>query len=404
MKAKFLIIMLIFFAHLSSAQNVQHWVDLGLENSPTTTAQQARIKIAEQAAESAFEWPETQIQFSAIEWMPNDLSPYFRPIISLNQELPWFGTEKAKKQLASAEINSQVAQSKAIEAELSQRIHFQYIELQLLNQKNSFLEKHKENLEAIYDNLLIRLESGQSSAWEIILLENEINQAQAEIKKNEVDFKRQTQNFELLIGSKVENITLDSLETMSLEISEQIRDHPNLLAFQAKREELESEKKLLDITYAPKLSVGIHYESAMPVEPTYLTHDMIMPTFGVSFPLWTNRKKSKQNLVNLQQEAALADMEKEKKRINRELNSKENNLYKIKTDLETYKKNIENIEDALLLLWKEYEADKVSFQEIIRLQSQLLTQNLSQLEAVKDYNQLQSYLKYLSTDTTTIQN
>src|SRR5690625_1398567 len=96
--------------------------------------------------------------------------------------------------------------------------------MQLLNQKNSFLEKHKENLEDIYDNLLIRLESGQSSDWEIILLEDEINQAQADIKKNEVDFKRQTQNFELLIGSKVENITLDSLEMMSLEISEQIRD------------------------------------------------------------------------------------------------------------------------------------------------------------------------------------
>src|SRR5699024_11164582 len=92
---------------LALGQSMSHWVDLGLKNSPTTAAQQAQIEVAEKAAKSAYEWPETHLEFSAIEWMPNSFSPHFRPTASLSQDLPWFGSRKTKEKMASAEINYQ---------------------------------------------------------------------------------------------------------------------------------------------------------------------------------------------------------------------------------------------------------------------------------------------------------
>ena len=395
-----LIFSLFFFLAISFSfsQNIEHWVELGLQNSPNSAAQQAKINAAEKAMESVYEYPETQLQVSAIEWMPNDFSPYFRPTISLSQDLPWFGTKKTKKKIAQAEINSQQSIAKTVEAELIQKIKSQYIELQHFNDKTDLLENYKESLDAIHENLLIKLESGQAAAWEVILLENEINNAKAEIKKSAYQFKQQKKFFQLLIGAETENIQLDSLVLKPVENVQEIKNHPTLANLKAEQNQLEAGKKEIDLNYAPKLNVGIHYEAAMPVEPTYVTHDMLMPTLGVSFPLFNNKKKSKKSFVNAQQQAISADIEKEKNRLNQELISTQNSLYEFQTDWETNQENIQNTEDALELLWKEYEANNINFQDIIRVQTQLIEMNLAQISAIKNHNQLQTYLVYLLTD------
>jgi len=396
----FIIYSLLFFLTISFSfsQNIEHWVEIGLENSPTSAAQQAKINTVEKAVESAYEFPETHLQVSAIEWMPNDLSPYFRPTISLSQDLPWFGTKKTKNQIAQAEINSQKSVAKTVEAELTQKIKSQYITLQHLKEKADLLEEHKENLTSIYENLLVRLEAGKTAAWEVILLENEQNEAEAEIKKTAYQFQQQKDFFQLLIGSEIQDLQLDSLVLKTEENFKEVKNHPLIENLKAEQEKLEAEKKQISLDYSPKLNVGIHYEAAMPVEPTYVTHDMIMPTIGVSFPLWTNRKKSKKDLINAQQEAISADIENEESRLNQELISTKTNLYDLKTDWETKQENIKNTTDALALLWQEYESNKINFQDILRVQSQLIDMNLDQLEAVKNYNQLQTYLVYLLTD------
>ncbi len=398
---KSIIIFSLFFLlaiSFSFSQNVEHWVELGLKNSPTSTAQQAKINATEKAMESAYEYPETQLQISAIEWMPNDLSPYFRPTISLSQDLPWFGTKKTKKEIAQAKINSQQSIAKTIEAELTQKIKSQYIELQHFKEKTILLENHKENLSAIHDNLLIKLESGQTAAWEVILLENEINNATAEIKKSAYQFKQQKKYFELLIGTEAKNLQLDSLSLKPVENINEIQNHPNIVNLKTEQNQLEAEKKQINLDYSPKLSVGIHYEAAMPVEPTYVTHDMIMPTLGLSFPLFANKKKSKKSLINAQQQAISADIESEKNRLNQELISTKNNLFELQTNWETKQENIKNTEDVLELLWTEYEANNINFQDIIRVQTQLIEMSLEQLSEVKNHNQLQTYLIYLLTD------
>ncbi len=398
---KSIIIFSLFFLlaiSFSFSQNVEHWVELGLKNSPTSTAQQAKINATEKAMESVYEYPETQLQISAIEWMPNDLSPYFRPTISLSQDLPWFGTKKTKKEIAQAKINSQQSIAKTIEAELTQKIKSQYIELQHFKEKTILLENHKENLSAIHDNLLIKLESGQTAAWEVILLENEINNATAEIKKSAYQFKQQKKYFELLIGTEAKNLQLDSLSLKPVENINEIQNHPNIVNLKTEQNQLEAEKKQINLDYSPKLSVGIHYEAAMPVEPTYVTHDMIMPTLGLSFPLFANKKKSKKSLINAQQQAISADIESEKNRLNQELISTKNNLFELQTNWETKQENIKNTEDVLELLWTEYEANNINFQDIIRVQTQLIEMSLEQLSEVKNHNQLQTYLIYLLTD------
>lgn len=398
---KSIIIFSLFFLlaiSFSFSQNVEHWVELGLKNSPTSTAQQAKINATEKAMESVYEYPETQLQISAIEWMPNDLSPYFRPTISLSQDLPWFGTKKTKKEIAQAKINSQQSIAKTIEAELTQKIKSQYIELQHFKEKTILLENHKENLSAIHDNLLIKLESGQTAAWEVILLENEINNATAEIKKSAYQFKQQKKYFELLIGTEAKNLQLDSLSLKPVENINEIQNHPNIVNLKTEQNQLEAEKKQINLDYSPKLSVGIHYEAAMPVEPTYVTHDMIMPTLGLSFPLFANKKKSKKSLINAQQQAISADIESKKNRLNQELISTKNNLFELQTNWETKQENIKNTEDVLELLWTEYEANNINFQDIIRVQTQLIEMSLEQLSEVKNHNQLQTYLIYLLTD------
>lgn len=393
-----LLIGLLFYTYFSFGQSVEHWVEVGLKNNPTTKAQEAKIKAFENAVESSYEWAETNIQLSAIEWMPNDLSPYFRPTISISQDIPWMGTRKTKERIANARVRSQKAQSELLITDLRQRIKEQYLELQYLHAQVNLLEKHKEELEGLSENLLIKLESGQSSAWEVILLENEVNEINGALNAAQYNIKNKKVLFELLIGSPVENIELDPLEFHTQEQLIERGEHPIIAILKAEKNELEVSKKQLDIDYAPKLNVGIHYEAAMPVEPTYLTHDMIMPTLGFSIPIWTNKKKSKQNLVNLQQESLEAQIEVEKHKLEQEIHKVQGSLNGLEINWQTKKSSIQNILDVRELLWKEYEANKVSFQEITRLETQLIKIELEQLETIKTYQQQQIYLDYLLTD------
>lgn len=389
-------VILLGFGQFSFGQSQEHWINIGLENSPTGKVQEAKIKTAEQMAKTAFEWPETQIQVSAIEWMPNDLSPYFRPTVSLTQEIPWFGTEKSKRKLAESTVNLQKSSATNIQAELRQKIGYQYVELQYLEEKSKLLNDHFSQLEAIYDNLLVKLEAGQTAAWEVIILENEINTINSEIKKSEFIFNRQKEIFELLVGSEIKNIELDSLQLIPSEDLKTIEKHPLLDNLEAQKEELTASKDVLKIDYSPKLSVGIHYEAAMPVEPTYVTHDMLMPTLGLSFPLFANKRKAKKKYIEYQESGISAEIEEQKNLLQQELVTAKNNLFTYQTQMQMLEQNIQNTEDAIELMWREYEANKIGFQEITRIQEKKIQFSIEHLEALKEYNQVQVYLKYLS--------
>lgn len=391
-------LMLLLFCPFVKGQNLSHWIEIGLENSPTTKAQQAKIKAAEQLQETVFEWGETQIQVSAIEWMPNDWSPYFRPTFSVSQEIPWFGTEKSKKKIAASELRKEKSAAKNIQAELVRNIRVQYIELQYFREQYKLLKNHQNNLESIYENLLIKLESGQTAAWEVILLENEINSIEAELRKSAFRFKKQKEAFELIIGQPIDDLVLDSLEMNVSENLKEIKAHPILDQLASQKEELNASKEALKIDYAPKLNVGIHYEAAMPVEPTYVTHDMLMPTIGVSFPLFSNQRKAKEKLIDFQQESLSAEIENQKNLLQQEWMKVQDDLFSYQTDWEFYGKNLKNMQDAIQLLWREYEANKISFQEITRTEERAIEFSLNRLESLKNYNQAQAYLLYLLTN------
>lgn len=388
----------LMFWPVTYGQSPDHWITLGLENNPNTKAQQAKIRAAEHLQETVYEWGETQIQLSAIEWMPNDWSPYFRPTFSISQEIPWFGTEKSKKKLAASEVLKEKSTAKNIEAELIRNIRVQYIELQYYHEQYKLLQKHQYNLESIYDNLLIKLESGKTAAWEVVLLGNEINSVKAELKKSAFRFNKQKEGFAFIIGQPIENLVLDSLQMKASEQLKAIENHPLLDQLVAQKEELQASKEALKIDYAPKLNFGIHYEAAMPVEPTYVTHDMLMPTVGLSFPLFVSKRKSKEKLIDFQQESLSAAIENQKNLLQQELISVQNDLFSYQTDWEMFATNLKNTADAIELLWSEYEANKISFQEITRTQEKFIEFTLNQLESLKNYNQAQAYLLYLLTN------
>lgn len=393
----FLFIGIIGFSSLQ-AQSLQEWIALGLANSPSTASQKARITAAEKAYESAFEWPETTLGLSGIEWMPNDWSPYFRPTISLSQEIPWFKTKSIKQASARASLDLEKANASLVRIELVRQISNQYIELQYLNQQQDLVVNHQEKLQGIYENLLFKLEAGQASAWEVLLLENEMEDIKAQLQK--IDFQRKAQEsaFFLLVDSPRQELQLDSLRFTPAKISHEIGHHPALEELDAQQAELESSQQELQLDYAPKLSVGIHYEAAMPVEPTYLTHDMFTPQIGLRFPLLANRKKAKESRIAAQKESLKMESQARQNELNRELLQTQSSLYELETDWHTAQKNIENTEEAIYLLWSEFEAHKINYQEVARIQTQLLEKKQSQLAILKSYEQLKANLQYLITE------
>lgn len=395
-KYKISIVILALLSTSSFAQDIEYWVTLGLENNPTNKAQKTRIEALEQAVESTFEWGETHFEVSAIEWMPDNISPYYRPTLSVTQELPWLGSKTIKKNLAEASIYKQQSENALLSLILEQKIREQYTELQYYQSKISLLKTHLEELTHLYDNLLYRVETGQANAWEVIVLENEINDLQTEISKSNFALAQHIKLFEILIATPIEDLKIEELnmnvDTPRMEISR----HPLLARLEAEQNELEASQRHLDLDYAPKISIGIHYEAAMPVEPTYLTHDMIMPSLGISIPIFSNKKNSKKKLVTLQKEAINAEIELEKNTLNQEITKVRNALYGLELQWNSKDIKLQNLQEIRKLLWSEYEANKINFQEVNRIEIQAITVELEKLETNRDFNLQHIYLNYLT--------
>lgn len=378
------------------AQSKEDWINKAMENNPNILALEAKMKELSKSGETLYEWAATQIDFSVIEWTPKDINPYYRPTLSISQEIPWFGTRKSKQANFQAQYAYQDMSNKQWKALLVKEIADQYAELQFLKEQKVVLVEQAEVLDAIYQNLLVKLETNQVSAWELILLENEQKDLEAAMQKSENKFQIEKQIFELLIGQEIQDLELEALKLPEIGLAQEIGNHPRLSALEAEKQSLEASKSELKLEYAPKLSLGLHYEAAMPVEPTYLTDDMIMPSIGLSIPIFHNKKKNKMEKLNLAQASLDAEILNEKNLLAQELKSIQTQFFDSQTDYQVSLAKAENLEEAMDLLWTAYEANKVNFQEVNRIKAQQIQNKLEHLSYLKIINQQEHYLNYLS--------
>lgn len=325
--------------------------------------------------------------------------------LSLSQMFPWFGTLKAQGNTASLMAEAKYQAYLDARNELYYQVAAAYYPFYELEE---MLRLEQENLELMetYKNIAtIKFENGQGTLVDVLRVDLIINDAKTNLVILEAKRKPLLTAFNKLLNRNedVEVTVADTWTTATLPDGYR-RDslllaNPKLNELNIKAEAMKEQEKVAFKQGLPKLGVGLDYivvgqRTDMDVPGN--GKNALMPMVSVSLPIFRNKYRAAQKESRLMQDVYLGmkkDSENhllagyEDARFGMEKNHQYNELYR---------SQIQETEHALNLLFSAYANAGTDFEEVLRMQQQLLKYQILKASAITEYKRQEALINYIT--------
>jgi outer membrane protein TolC len=408
------IIILSFFLWISltgTAQETKETLDqylkIAAENNPGLKAKFNDYMAAMEKVPQAGTLPDPQFAFGYfIKPVETRLGPQ-KATFGLKQAFPWFGLLGAKEDVAT-----ELARAKYEAFENSKSNLFFEVKTSYYNYY--FVEKAiritKENMEIlrIFKNLsLVKIEAGNASIVDELRVELELNDLENQLALY-IDSKRvfQTRFNNLLNRDNSVRIDIpeelweDELPEDNLTILDSIYSNNHeiksighkLNAFM--NQEITAKKEGM-----PKFSIGINYnligKNSNSTDPKNGNDAILFPSIGFTIPIYRKKYKS---MIREAQYLQISEIARKEDKRNT-LNTVYENTYKDYKDSDRriflFNKQSDIAKKVLDVLITSYSTNSKDFEEVLRIERQLLTYKLAEQKALTDKNASVAFINYL---------
>lgn len=315
------------------------------------------------------------------------LSPQ-RLQIGVSQALPWNNVLKNR-----ANVVRQEAEMLRYEYDISKmdlRLAVKQLNAQLwqIDQERELLFHRYPVLESWYQIALARVESGTGSTSDVLQIQSLLNEI-----KNALDILEQEKNtyqtqLNRLIGSpESEHRIIAVMDSLRDEIDyslEAIDELPDMQWF-------DQEKKISDAVLErnrtdrlPVLELGMDYIFVGKMDnppPGYRKRDILMPMVSVQVPLFRKKYKAVEQTEKSRQLAISLHKEDKKREIIEKIEQARIVFAKEAQNLKFYDEQLEIIEHTIRVVSAGYSSRGDRFEELLRLQNQMIDFSLKQLES-----------------------
>ena len=406
MKKLILNIALILFVQFTFGQSLEDYLKIAEDNNPEVKANyQVYLAIIEKSKQvTALPDPKVSLGYF-ISPVETRVGPQ-QAKLSLSQSLPWFGTLDTKRSVFEEKAKAQLQVVEEVKNKLHLEVKTTWYQLFELER---ILELTKENLIILktYDNLAIsKYEVAQTSLVDVIRVQLQIEQNENElielenikiplrIKFNSL-LNRDTKS-EIQISSILPDVTSPVYQSQIVDsLFEQI---PRFQHLKYQKISVNRLQEVARLSGKPSLSLGLDY--AVVGRRT----DMDVPDNGknifmpmVSFSLPLNRKKYQaavnEQIINQQKIEYQIETMKNNFIVDLENIQKESN--DAQRNIKLYTNQIQMASQALDILTVNYSSAGKDFEEILRMQQQILGYSIAFEHARKDQYILKSKIEYL---------
>jgi outer membrane protein TolC len=323
---------------------------------------------------------------------------------SASQMFPWFGTLKAKENVANQAAKAKYEVFLESKSKLFNDVRSNYYNIYFNRRAIEITMENLEILRSFKRLANIKVETGKVSAIDEYRIEMEISDMEnrlALLKDNqhvlEVVFIKL-----LNTDDEIEIITPEILWTHDLGLRKDqvwdtiINNNHQLLAISLQQEGLNFRKELMEKSGKPNFSIGFDYTMVGQGENNLAGTDAFaFPKVGITIPLYRNKYRAMVNEVVYLQES------KEFEKIDR-INLLETILEKSWKDymdsdrrIDLYITQQSLAEKSLKLLETEYATGNKNFEEILRMERKLLFYGLELEKARSDKQAAISFINYL---------
>ncbi|RFC53096.1 TolC family protein [Brumimicrobium aurantiacum] len=379
-----------------SAQSLDKYLEEAAENNPLLKAKYSEFQAAIQRVAQMNSLPNPSISFS---YLLSPVTPHVgnaKANIGIQQMIPWFGTLETSGNVYQLQSEALYQEFINERNQLFMEVKSAWYPLYELHQEIKLQKENKKVLLSYKQLATTGFKVGKNSMADVLRVDIKIESTTTEIKLLEEKIKPFTVRFNRLLN-KSDTAAIEIEETIQLaEIPLNYRrdslleNHPSLKALDLEYQSAQASETLANKEGAPSFGVGLDY-GFMPD-----AQNMVMPMVSISLPIYRNRYKALKKEAHLKQEA----ISFYKKDFENELISNyEMTRYELdraKEKFLLYQQQIERTKQVIHLLEVEYSNSGDDFEEILRMQQDLINYQIGKATAVKDFFTALAKLDYLT--------
>lgn len=377
------------YCSMTFGQSVEELIMQAKEYNPGLKAMQLDYQSALQKADQVNDWPDPTVNVG-IGVLPVETrlgAQRFK--IGVSQMIPWKGLLDAKSNVAGAMAEVQAYEDDIKEIDIEYAIRTAYSTIQFLEAKKGFISKRLEVLDALEEMSKSAVRSGKGKLSNVLFTERKREVLEADlgllVKKIEqpcIMINRWTgQELDKKIEVTPYTETLDN-EDVILDFAN--NQHPQYKKLNNARIVSDAKVDLIKYETKPKIGVGLDYayiDARNDVEIPGNGRDILMPMGSITIPLHKGRYSAIRQEETIKQQAIDQKIEEIRDMFTAEVKLAYSTIEYSDDVIRKYESLKEITSETLKLMRTEYAAEGTRFEELLRLEMELIDYDLEIIKA-----------------------
>ncbi|WP_366186624.1 TolC family protein [Flavobacterium ovatum] len=400
---KILIITVLLLAFNASGQSINDYYTIAAENNPELKAKYKEFEAALQRIPQVSSLADPSLSMGYfISPVETRLGPQ-NLRFSLSQMFPWFGTLKAQKNAATLMAESKYQAFLNTKNQLFYQVATVYYPLYELR---NLMEIEQENIKILTSYKKIanaKFQNGNGNLVDILRVDIMLKDAETNLgilNKKEPALKSWLNS---ILNRKYDEAIVVSREITVSDLpvnyrKDAISTNPMLQELELKKQASEAGIEVAKKQGSPKLGLGLDYVfvgTGMNNSPDS-GKDVIMPMVTVSLPIFRKKYNAAISEAKLMQESYSFQKEAVEDKLNGTYYKFVFELEKERDLLKLYEEQVVTLSKSLNLLLTYYSNANKDFEEVLRMQQELLKYQKMQLSSRTSYHIKLAELDYLT--------
>lgn len=367
---------------------LDQYLQLAGENNPRLKALFNQYLSALEEVPQQGTLPDPQLTFGVFVQPVETRVGAQRANLSLSQMFPWFGTLGAQQETASLQAKARLQEFESEKSALFRQVKVAYNDLYYIEKAIEATQANMRLLESFKEIARTYFESGRTGFSALLRVEMEEDELRARLLQLQDSRAPLQARFEQLLNSRLEEPILvpDTLwpEEILLEKEELyqhiLAENPELRGLEFEVQASESQLTVAKKMGLPSFNLGMSYTNIAPRTDMEIPDNgkdaLMFPQLGIRVPVYRKKYKAMEKQAMLEKEAAQYMQESREDQLRTELEE----LYRDYQDAQRrimLNENLANLaERSLSLIQSEFTTGETSFEEVIRMERNLLNYRL----------------------------
>jgi len=387
------------------SQSLETYFRTAAENNPGLQAKYKAFEAALQQIPQVSSLPDPTFSFGYfISPVETRLGPQ-EAKFSLLQMFPWFGTLKAKEDAATLAAEAKFQEFVDARNQLYFKVAAAYYPLYKLNK---WIQIEQENIEILrsYKEIAARhFENGKSAMVDVLRVDIKLKEASTNLDILKQEETPLLTTFNMLLNRSAEDDVdikvVESTDSFPGQFNKDslMAQQPLLKSLELMRQASEAAETAARKDGYPKLGLGLDYVAVgertdMEVENN--GKDVVMPMVSVSIPIFRKKYNAAVKEAQLKQESLALQQEEFTNNLISRYKQVWFDINKQQQLINLYNEQIKETRQALKLLTTAYSNSGKEFEEVLRMQQELLKYEKKKVAAISKYKTAVAKMEYVT--------